>query len=382
MKIVHITPSFAPAWRYGGPVRATLRLCQELARRGCTVRVLTTNADGPDRVLSVDVDRELELEPNLWVRYCRRVYPESVSLTLLRLLPSYIRWADVVHLTAVYNFPTFPTLGWTRRYRKPLVWTLRGALQRWRGSRHRLLKAVWERICRVLLPEPTVFHVTSAMEAEESRPRMPRGRFAVIPNGIDVPERVERGDSDGTLRLLYLGRIDPKKGIENLLRACASLNGRLAIPWRLTIAGGASDSDYARKVFRAMESLGLADRVRFVGPVGDDEKPRLFADVDLTVVPSHTENFAMVVAESLAHGVPVLASRGTPWARVEEVGCGLWVDNDPESLARAVEQMSRMPLREMGERGRAWMEREFAWPQVAERMIGLYHQLIDDGQCR
>lgn len=375
MNVLHVIPSFAPAWRYGGPILTTLRLCQELARWGCVVRVLTTNTDGPDGVLPVDTEREVLWEENLWVRYCKRVYPESVSLTLLRLLPAYVRWADVVHLTAVYNFPTIPTLWLSRRYRKPLVWTPRGALQRWSGSRHRFLKAVWESMCRRVLPETTVLHVTSDREAEESRARMPGVPTVVIPNGVHVPDTVPRVPSDGTFRLLYLGRLDPKKGIENLLEACARWNGRAATPWVLTIAG-TGNPDYVRRITQKAAMLGLSGRVRMVGPVGDEEKSRLMADADVAVVPSYTENFAMVVAEALAHGVPVIASRGTPWRRVEEVGCGLWVDNDPESLAEAIERMNRMPLREMGERGRDWMKREFAWPGIAEQMIGLYQRMI------
>jgi glycosyltransferase involved in cell wall biosynthesis len=84
----------------------------------------------------------------------------------------------------------------------------------------------------------------------------------------------------------------------------------------------------------------------------------------------------MVVAEALAHGVPVIASRGTPWSGVEAHGCGLWVENDPASLVAAIERMSHMPLREMGERGRCWMEQEFTWETVARRMLQLYGKLL------
>ena len=84
----------------------------------------------------------------------------------------------------------------------------------------------------------------------------------------------------------------------------------------------------------------------------------------------------MVVAEALAHSVPVIASKGTPWQRVEKMGCGLWVGNDPNSLARAIRQMSAMPLREMGQRGRQWMQDEFSWDRVARDMAELYRNLI------
>ena len=91
-------------------------------------------------------------------------------------------------------------------------------------------------------------------------------------------------------------------------------------------------------------------------------------------MPSYTENFAIVVAEALAHGVPVIASTGTPWSRLGQMKCGLWVDNDPETLADAIRSISTMPLRDMGLIGREWMQSEFSWRSVAEQTLDLYHR--------
>src|SRR5437867_10893264 len=112
-----------------------------------------------------------------------------------------------------------------------------------------------------------------------------------------------------------------------------------------------------------------------IGPVVGTAKRTLFESADVVVVPSYAESFCVVVAEALAHGVPVIASRGTPWRRVEEIGCGLWVENDPESLAVAIEQISRMPLREMGRRGREWMAKEFSWDKQAQQVLTCYKTL-------
>src|SRR5262249_52028069 len=150
----------------------------------------------------------------------------AVSPVLLTVLPSYIHWADVVHLTAVYSFPTFPTLFFCRLFNKPVVWSPRGALQRWEGSSRVVHKWVWESICERLAPRSgLVLHVTSQAEAEQSRRRFPRLRAVVIPNGVDVPQNLKRNASNGTLRLLYLGRLHPVKGIEALLEACGIVGG-------------------------------------------------------------------------------------------------------------------------------------------------------------
>ena len=107
-----MVPSFHPAYSYGGPIRSTFELCRNAVELGGEVRVLTTDADGLDRVLDVDKNEEVEFPEGFRVRYCPRRQRHSVSPTLMRLLPTYMRWADVVHLTGVYNFPTFPTIFW------------------------------------------------------------------------------------------------------------------------------------------------------------------------------------------------------------------------------------------------------------------------------
>ena len=375
MRIAHIIPYFYPAHVYGGPIVTVHHLCRYLGEMGYEVRVLTTDANGLDRVLDVEKNREVEPAKGLRIRYCRRLMRHSVSPTLLRLLPSYIHWADVVHLTAVYSFPTIPTLLACKILGKPVIWSPRGALQRWDGSTRLWAKSVWEWVCRRVAPQRCILDVTSDEEAGASLDRFPGIETFVVPNGVEIPEQVTHIPGEGLLRLLYVGRLHPIKGIENLLSACKMLNDSSDIPWSLTIAG-TGDPYYTEALRTRIAKLELVPQVQMVGEVIGTAKHQLFANTDITVMPSYTESFGMVVAEALAYGVPVAVSRGTPWKRVEGTGCGLWVANEPQSLAKAIKQMSRMPLREMGLRGRAWMQREFAWPLVAQRMVQLYQEAI------
>src|SRR5216684_1512850 len=127
MKVLHVSPSFYPAKAYGGTIRSGYGLCRSLARLGCQVRVLTTDSDGSGHHLDVPNNEEVQSD-DLRVRYCHKVLRHSVSPALFRVLPVYVEWADVVHLTAVYSFPTFPTLFFAHRLNKPVVWSPRGAL--------------------------------------------------------------------------------------------------------------------------------------------------------------------------------------------------------------------------------------------------------------
>ncbi len=370
-----MTPAFAPAHAYGGAVAAIHDLCIELGQAGCSIKVLTTNGNGDNQVLAVETDYEVKAASRFDIRYCRRIWRQAVSPTLLRHMPGYVRWADVVHLHGVYSFPTIPTLAACRLFGKPLVWTPHGVLQRWEGSTRTTLKAGWEWICRTLAPQLTVLHTTSDQEAEASRKRFPGTEVVMIPFGHHVPEQISHEEETQTLRLLFLGRVHPKKGIENLLDACVLLKPRLNRPWSLTIAGG-GDPSYVSSVRARIESLGLDQQVCMVGEVFGEKKDVWFSRADMLVVPSYTENFAVVVAEALAHAIPVIVSTGTPWQHVEEVGCGLWVDNTPVSLSSAIQKMSASHLCEMGQRGREWLKRDFRWDVTARAIVKCYERAI------
>jgi glycosyltransferase involved in cell wall biosynthesis len=325
-------------------------------------------------VLDVPTTGEVDMGERLRVRYCPRIMPHSVSPTFLRELPNYVRWADVVNLSAVYSFPTIATLVACRMLSRPVVWSPHGALQRWGKSTRPRLKKVWEQVCRIAAPHNALLHLTSEEEAQESMHRLRGIEAIVIPNGVEIPEEMERAERSDTLRMVFLGRLHPKKGIENLLAACRLLNRR-GLKYSLTIAG-AGEHSYEASLKRVIKRLGLSNQATMIGQVMGEAKRALFQNADVVVVPSYTENFCMVVAEALAHKVPVIASEGTPWARVEEVGCGLWVDNQPEILADAIEQINRMPLTEMGKKGRRWMIDEFAWDKITVQMLACYNNLV------
>ena len=373
IRVLHVVPSYWPATAYGGPIESVHALCLAEARAGARVHVLTTDANGRER-LELPNGRVARTNDGLRIRYARRWGGVSFAPALLTRLPRAIARSDVVHLTAVYSFPTIPTLFFSRLVRKPVVWSPRGALLSWTGETRPALKAWWRRVCAATMPRRTVLHVTSDAEEAASRSAFPGAEIVVIPNGVDIPESVARPKRGGTTQLVFLGRLHPIKALENLIEACRICTERGWTAWRLSIAGK-GDAAYEASLRDLVSRAGIGSAVAFLGPVQGERKTALLCSADLVVVPSHSENFSMVVVEALAHGVPVVASTGTPWSALQRRECGWWVENAPEGLAKALLASRGADLVAMGARGRRWMQEEYPWDAVAERMLATYRRL-------
>lgn len=373
MKIAHITPSFYPATAWGGPIASTKAICDGIsAWPDMQLRVLTTDAAGPRLGARV---RRVPLPYG--VTYARRIAGHSIAPGLLARLPALIGWADVVHLTGVYSFTTLPALALARALGKPLVWSPRGALQataQWQGVPNRRAKHLWEHLAQLLRPAHTVLHTTAPSETAASTARLRGIATVTIPNCVTIPpQRAPRAArrADVGLRLVYLGRLHPKKGVDLLIDALA----HLPCDTRLDIHG-TGDAAYVGALMAAGARYGA--RLRFCGQSDGAAKARAFERADLCVLPSHSENFGIVVAEALAHGVPVLTTTATPWRALDHMGAGACIDLAQGDLAGAITALAQRDLRAMGARGRDWMIRDFSPQAMVADFAQLYRALAAD----
>jgi glycosyltransferase involved in cell wall biosynthesis len=380
MRVLHVTPWFYPAHHWGGPIGSLHGLCAALVQLpGVNLKVLTTDSAGPKMSDRLAIPTfPVRYPPGYDVFFSERIAGASVAPGLLLQLHSMIRWADVIHLTSVYSFPTIPTLAACKLAGKPLVWSPRGGFYRWKGQRRQGIKALWLKCCQLLAPSRTVIHCASIKEKAEAEWRIPGVGTAVVPNGVEIPSTGKRflASSGKRLSLLYLGLISPVKGLDVLIQAMTLLDKEIT----LDVYGHPpmGYEHYEKFVSQLVGDLGLKERVIFHGFAQNERKTNAFLNADICIVPSHSENFSNVVAEALAYGLPVIASRGTPWSGVVEHDCGEWVDNSPASLAASIVGMRNKPLAEMGARGRDWMQRAFGWDAIATEMHALYARLIKD----
>ena len=368
MKIIQLVPHVDQ--EAAGPSYSVPRLCQGLAALGNEVELACLAAKGAIEGVGLDLHPQWPILKKF-----------AVSPGLARSLYGQAGRVDVVHNHSLWSMVNVAA-GWVVPGRgAKLVTSPRGTLSTWALSRNRYVKQLLWPLQRRVLSRADLIHVTSEVEHQEVRALGFNQATMLVPNGIDLPEPgLTRRIAPGQTRtLLFLSRIHPKKGIDRLLHAWATLQSR-HLDWQLVLVGR-GEATHVEEVTALASSLNL-ERVPFPGPLYGAEKTRAYLDAELFVLPTHSENFGMVVAEALAHGAPAVVSQGAPWAGLETEGCGWWVQHDVPTLTAALDAAMSLPaeqLAEMGAKGRAWMTRDFGWESIARRMEAGYRWLIEGG---
>ncbi len=386
MRLIHVTPTYLPAVRYGGPIVAVHGLCAALAARGHDVEVFTTSIDGP-RDSAVPHDRAVMLD-GVKIRYFRSPLLRRLSWApgLAAALRAEIDDADIVHLHSVFLWPTAFAARLARRRRIPYLVSPRGMLVKALiRRRHFFLKRLWLALIeRRNLEAAAAVHVTSRIEAAELDKfglRLPR--IAVIPNGVDDLDAVAADDPADDVAglaelrplMLSFGRLSWVKRLDRLIEALACTDrGHLAIV-------GTDDEGLAPRLRAAAERLGIARRVHLVPrTVTGADKEFVFAAASGVVLASLSESFGNVGIEAMQRGLPVIATPGTGISELlRESGGGLVVEPEPEALGDAIERIAcdAALAARLGEAGRNFVRQHYRWADIAERMETLYRSLLD-----
>lgn len=365
--IVHVAPTISlSAPNIPEDVRQT---CKELSEMSWRVRLMTVGESSQP----VNTGGPIEGFVNVFagVPLLNKLH---VSPALSRALKTTISSAELVHAHGLWLFSNAYATNAARKAGRPYIISTRGMLAP-EALKHSVPQkwVFWQLHQKSALEGAACLHATSEQEYEDLRSLGLTAPIAIIPLGVTpaISAQPPRAKSDDRI-LLSLGRLHPIKGLDYLLASWARIEADHP-NWRLWIAGP-SDGGYEAELRRLASTLGTT-RVEFLGPCVGAAKAEVFAAASLFALPSRSENFALTVPEAMSYGLPVIASKGTPWRALAERNCGWWVDIGVEPLATVLShamELSPQELSEMGERGRKWVSQDFTWQKVALRFQEVY----------
>jgi glycosyltransferase involved in cell wall biosynthesis len=262
----------------------------------------------------------------------------------------------------------------------PLVLSPKGMAMPWALRYKRWKKRLsWWAYQRWIMQQATLFHATSAEEVEALRALGLEQPIAMVPHGVDIPDALPSPRQCTDRTALFLSRLHPKKGLPMLLDAWAALQPE---GWRLVLVGP-DELGHRGELEEQVRRLGLERAVQFEGPVADADKWQWYADADLYILPTHSENFGIVVPEALAAGTPVITTTGAPWQDLTTHNCGWWVEPTTGTIQTALNEALACSDEEraaMGERGRRLVEEKYTWASVGEQMVSAYQWLLGRGE--
>jgi glycosyltransferase involved in cell wall biosynthesis len=364
----------------GGPAVSVPRLAEVLAGSGLESAVATL--DYPEHGLQTPM-RNVQLfsQRASWLTRRTRGFAPSFRKRLVAHVAGRV---DLIHDHGLWMFPNWYARQAAARHQIPLVISPRGMVAEWSLKRGRFKKSlIWRLFEKNNFAAANMFHATSEAELESLRALGVRQPVAVIPNGIDVPEAVnipvreileERFPALKNRRwLLFMSRLHPKKGVFELLAAWRGLEKKIP-DWHLILAGPDSEG-HGDKLRQAVLADGLSRRVTFTGVLSGDDKTCALGNAGLFVLPTHSENFGLVIGEALACGTPVITTQAAPWRDLETHHCGWWIENKPEALAAALlpaMSLADEQLQEMGRNGRQLVVDKYGWWRVGEQMKAAY----------
>ena len=394
MKILQVTPFFKPLWEAGGVARVAYDISHNLHQNGHDITVYTTNRSVYPNDLPTNRPTGVD-GMNVYYFENLRKYAGGATLPVIPYrMPEVARknvaQFDLIHIHDHRTLLTVIASHYGRKYGVPYVLQAHGALPQETGSTHmkRLFDRLWSK--RILLDAAGVIALNET-EAERYRALgIAEEKIAIVPNGIDLAEypnlpprgrfRAAWGIDDATRVVLYLGRFDPTKGIDLLIRSFEKVAQEEDDVVLMLVGGGVGhDGKFQQRV----RSLGLEDRVIFTGFVSKEDKMAAYTDADVFVTPSFT-GFPVTFLEACLCGTPIVTT-----GQGDLLG---WVDNTvgfttaytPEALADAIGRLlADDALRaRFGEQAKELVRTRYNWQAIMHDVERFYAGIVNNGQSR
>ena len=307
-------------------------LSSELKLNSCDIFIAVTNKDL----------RKSNIQFNEWLNsdygyifYSTYIF-NFLPFRLLNQIRKKIKNVDILHANGILYPVSLLSVLMAIILRTKVVWSVHGELDPEALKYNSVVKLLYINVIRILLAKRVMWLSTCNAETTYIKKYFGENvRIAQIPISMKLPKNLNLVKTN---QFLYLGRIHPKKAIENLILALSMSRTFLYSTYILNIVGN-SDNEYGEQLKELVKRHSLDLRVNFLGLIQGESKLELICSSKYLIMPSHTENFGIVVIEALAQSTPVIASKGTPWNILQSRQAGYWVDNDPESLSLVIDEV-------------------------------------------
>lgn len=395
MKILHIVPTYLPAYGYGGPILSVHALNKWLVKIGIDVTVYTTNMDGKKR-LNIPPGEERNVDGVKVIYFPVTFSPWQYSSAMRIALESNIGNFDLVHITSVFLAASALGAHYAKKFHKPYIISPRGSLMKEPLARKNFFKKkiYLNLIEKKNLAGASAIHFTAESEKKEyMEAELPFKNSFIISNGLDM-ELLNKDIPPGIFRNKYainsdrkiflsLGRLSWKKGFDTLIPAFRRVVDRK--PEALLVIAGGDAEGYQKTIERLISENGLklGENIIFTGELLGDMKITAFRESDAFVLPSYSENFGMAAAESMKLGTPVFVSSTTAIAHYLDSNSGIVINmsNNESDIDKWADKMLWLvdhayEAKKMVENAKKIAEEEFSMDKVSNMMLSEYNKII------
>jgi glycosyltransferase involved in cell wall biosynthesis len=391
LRVLHVIPSISP--RHGGPSVALPLITQAAARQGARITVATSDDDGPGARLDVPLEKFVPGPGGAdYIYFRRNIEFYKISRGLSRWLWRHVGDYDVVHIHALFSFSSFAAARAARRAGVPYIVRPLGVLNQWGLENRRRFVKRWslKMIELPILRGAACIHYTAEAERREAalaHPEIASMRSEIIPIPVEAGPVMDPNEIHVRFPMtvdrrviLFLSRLDQKKGIELLLSAFQEI--RPEFPDALLVIAGSGEKSYVESLHEQARSLGCEADTAWPGFVTGDDKAALLAGATLFVLPSYSENFGIAAAEALSAGVPSILSEHVALAQEKNAAqAAVIVPCDSGAIAEATRRLLRdSSLRDsLATRGRAFVHERFSPDAIGRELSELYKRVIEPG---
>lgn len=383
MKLLFVTTHLPPDNHFGGVVQSGHSLIKSLKKNIPDVTVCCVSAD-PKKVQ----------EKNIHDPFCTKTFilhRWGFSFNFASCFKKLAKKADIIVINGIMTYPMTTAGIIAKNLGKPYIVSLRGGLLPYHmAMKPKRKKAFFKLFVKPILENAAAIHATCKEEHDRTIELGLKTPITIIPNGANLPpENINTSKQlfpkklnhlSMQKKVLFMGRVEPIKGLDLLLRAWADLTSNDNYKNVYLIIAGPDERNYTKKLRALALKLGINDKVIFYGMADDNSKWSLYKQADVFILPSYSENFGLVVAEALACQTPVIATTSTPWEELEIHNAGKWVKPEKKTISKALKQLLDMTDNEreaIGKRGKKLVQENYSWDMIGKKTTAFYRNVLE-----